>query len=85
MRIYPEIESWNEFYPNEIFINLSSDETEEDIISVANKANLGATLYVGLTSDATVILKKIDKVENFDDYTNNLLMIGFVSSPTGGV
>ena len=30
MQVYPEIESWNEFYPNEIFIMIGENETIGD-------------------------------------------------------
>lgn len=36
MPVYPEVESWNEFYPSEIFIR---NEPMEDVFSVIKMAN----------------------------------------------
>lgn len=60
MLVYPEIESWNEFYPSEIFIRLGLNETMEDAFTAFKNANIGATIHLGLnTQPLTLIFKKI--------------------------
>lgn len=76
MVVYPEIESWNEFYPSEIFIR---NEPTEDIFSVVKKVNIGATIYSGNSLTATQIYKKIGKIEASPDMESNLILIGYVT------
>ena len=79
MRVYPEIESWDEFYPSEIFIRTESGDSNEDLVSVLNKANIGATIYSGNSMTATQIYKKIGKIEAILDMESNLVLIGYVT------
>ena len=75
MLVYPEIESWNEFYPSEIFIR---NEPTEDIFNVIKMANIGTTIYAGGSITATQIYKKIGKIEAISDMDSNLILIGHV-------
>lgn len=76
MLVYPEIESWDEFYPSEIFIR---NEPTEDVFSVIKKANIGATIYSGNSSNSTQIYKKIGKIEAIPDLDSSLILIGYVT------
>ena len=76
MLVYPEIESWDEFYPSEIFIR---HELTEDIFSVVKMANIGATIYSGNSLNATQIYKKIGKIEAMPDLDSSLILIGYVT------
>ena len=75
MLVYPEVESWNEFYPSEIFIR---NEPTEDVFSVIKMANIGTTIYSGNSSTATQIYKKIGKIEAISDMDSSLILIGYV-------
>ena len=85
MRVYPEIESWNEFYPSEIFVLMGENDTNEDVFPVYKNANIGTTIYVGsegiLSSvmTDTVIVKKIGDIEVSSDIDSNMILIGNVS------
>ena len=76
MLVYPEIESWNEFYPSEIFIR---NEPTEDVFSVIKRANIGTTIYAGNSLTATQIYKKIGKIEAAPDMESSLVLIGHVT------
>lgn len=76
MIVYPEIESWNKFYPREIFIR---HETNDDIFSVIKMANIGTTIYSGSSMTATQIYKKIGEIEAVPDMDSNLILIGYVN------
>ena len=76
MLVYPEIESWNEFYPSEIFIR---NEPTEDVFSVIKMANIGTTIYSGNSMTATQIYKKIGKIEAAPDMDSSLILIGHVT------
>lgn len=75
MIVYPEIESWNEFYPGEIFILLADNEGVSDAFAVLKKANIGTTIYLGQSSDETTIVKKIRDIEVLDDINSSLLLL----------
>ena len=75
MLVYPEIESWDEFYPSEIFIR---NEPTDDVFSVIKRANIGTTIYSGTSTAATQIYKKIGKIEAMPDMDSNLILIGYV-------
>ena len=77
MLVYPEIESWDEFYPSEIFIR---HEPSEDAFSVIKMANIGATIYAGNSSASTQIYKKIGKIEAVPDMDSSLILIGYVTA-----
>ena len=79
MRVYPEIESWNEFYPNEIFIRMGETETAMDAFPVYKIANIGTTIYLGLSTTETMVYKKIGKIEATSDIASGMILIGDVT------
>ena len=76
MLIYPEVESWDEFYPSEIFIR---HEPTEDLFNVIKMANIGTTIYSGNSVTDTQIYKKIGKIEATSDMETSLILIGYVT------
>lgn len=77
MLVYPEMESWNEFYPSEIFVRAGDTD---DIVPPFKKANIGATVYLSGSEDDTLIYKKIGDIENVADIASNTVLIGHVNS-----
>lgn len=77
MVVYPEIESWNEYYPREIFIRLGGGEVLEDALSALKIANIGTTIYLGISSNETRIFKKIGVVEAVPDMSSSLILVGY--------
>lgn len=76
MHVYPEIESWNEFYPSEIFIKLGDNEKIPDTIPVLKIANIGTKIYIGTPTDETIIYKKIGVIEDLPDVNLSLIIVG---------
>lgn len=50
MHVYPNPDSWDEFYPSDIFIALGTGETLNNAMNVFVKANIGATIVMGKNS-----------------------------------
>ena len=67
MRVYPEIESWNEFYPNEIFIMLAENESIGDVLLPIKMANIGAIINLHKPDSGTSVYKKIGDIVSVDD------------------
>lgn len=79
MVVYPEIESWNEFYPSEIFIRMAEADTNEDMVRVFKLAKIGTTIYLGKGSqNDTIIYKKIGDIEDELGLSSNTIFIGHV-------
>ena len=83
MCVYPEVESWNEFYPSEVFIRLGDNETLNDAFPVLKMANIGTTVYIGSSASQTDIFKKIGKIEVFSDVSLSTILVGQVNFRTG--
>ena len=66
-QVYPEIESWNEFYPNEIFIRIGENETIGDAFLPLKMANVGATINIHNPNNGTVAYKKIGDIVSVND------------------
>ena len=79
MLVYPEIESWNKFYPSEIFIRMDEADTNEDMLPVLKIAKIGTTIYLGRSANETMVYKKIGDIEALPDTVSSLLVIGRVS------
>ena len=80
MTVYPEIESWDEFYPSEIFVLLGENESALDAKSVIKMANIGATIYLGTSPMNTLIFKKIGESNGIAlDIKSNLVLIGWAA------
>lgn len=84
MVVYPKIESWNEFYPSEIFIRMDDNEQLSDAFPIIKMANIGTTLYIGTVPNETLIGKKIGDMEVLPDLNSSMLMIGYVTYGKGG-
>lgn len=84
MVVYPEIESWNEFYPSEIFIILGDNEDNNVAFPVFKIANIGTTIYLGLSMNETQIFKKISDIEIFSDVKSSTVLVGYVRTYNGG-
>lgn len=78
MIVYPNQASWNEFYPSKIFIAASEAE-QELAIGVIQKANVGATIALGIGTKRTMIVKKVGDFENVQDFNSALVLVGYVS------
>ena len=78
MIVYPKIESWDEFYPNEIFIRMGEADEGDALFTVIKKANVGATIYFAFTENETVIQKKIGEIKNQSEMNAKLILIGYV-------
>lgn len=75
MTVYPEIESWDEFYPIEIFITMSEADTNEDMLRVIKMANIGTTINLSRSPTMTTVYKKIGVIETMDDFNKNLILL----------
>ena len=67
MRVYPEIESWNEFYPSEIFIMVDENESIGDAFLPLKMANIGTTINLHSPVNGTSAYKKIGDIVSVDD------------------
>lgn len=47
MQVYPELASWDEFYPSEIFIAMGATDEADAFFPILKKANIGATIIIG--------------------------------------
>lgn len=79
MVVYPEIESWDEFYPTEIFIKMDEADTNEDLLPVIKMANIGTTINLSRSPNMTTTYKKIGVVETMGDFNKNLILLRDVS------
>ena len=64
MLVYPEIESWGEFYPSEIFVSYDETDNTDEIFEMAP---VGSTIYMGInttTTSTTTIYKKVAEVKD---------------------
>lgn len=80
MTVYPEIESWNEFYPGEIFMRMGETETIDDAFPVFKNAKIGTTIYLGMSPNETRVFKKIGDIEALPDMDSSLLILVNVSA-----
>ena len=79
MLVYPEIESWDEFYPSEIFIIMGETDTNEDLLRVIKMTNIGTTINLSKSPTITTTYKKIGVVETIGDLQNNLILLANIS------
>ena len=80
MHVYPDPESWNEFYPNEIFILSDGTEGDYDVVNVIKKARIGSTIYTGALNGDTTTYKKVGDFEDVSEVFQSLLMVGYVNN-----
>ena len=67
MQVYPEIESWNEFYPNEIFIMMGENEAVGDAFLPLKMANIGTIINLHSPANGTNVYKKIGDIVSEED------------------
>lgn len=79
MLVYPEIESWDEFYPSEIFILMGETDTNEDLLRVIKMTNIGTTINLSKSPTITTTYKKIGVVETMDDLNKRLILLANIS------
>ena len=75
MNVYPSADSWDEFYPSEIFIALAEGETGANYLSLLTKANIGATIVIGNETGASTTYKKVGDVEALADVNTALVTL----------
>lgn len=79
MLAYPEIESWNEFYPSEIFLRMSIADDDNIVVETFKKAKVGAKIYFALSDDETLIYKKVGEFETQEEMYSNLVLLGDIT------
>ena len=83
MVVYPEVNSWDEFYPSEIFVQQNDTESDEELFPIFKKAKIGSTFYVGVMANGapagTTIYKKIGDIEAPSDVSLNFLIVGNIA------
>lgn len=86
MQVYPELASWDEFYPNEIFIALGPTDEEDVFFPILKKANIGATIIIGETNPRTksTTYKKVGGIEAIADIPTSMVLLGQVELSSGG-
>ena len=80
MVVYPEIESWDEFYPSEIFVTLDDADSTDGILK---RAPVGSILYLGQGGQITTILKKVGEYEGGNEETEmpkKFVLLGYITS-----
>lgn len=75
MKVYPEIESWNEYYPNEIFIMLGENELMTEAFLPLKMANIGTTINLYAPNRGTSVYKKIGDIASVGDVDAELFPI----------
>lgn len=82
MRTYPEIESWDEFYPSEVYLSMDISDEDADMLETIKKLNIGTKIYIALSSDETLIYKKIGQPKDLDTMYDDLILLGHVKMAT---
>lgn len=75
MIVYPNPDSWNKFYPGEIFVALEGGETQGSAISVFVKAKIGTTIVVGTAATSSTTYKKVREIAGMDDVETGLVVL----------
>lgn len=87
MQVYPNPDSWDEFYPSEIFIAVADTDPQNEPVNVFKKANIGATIFegqpVGDRGMETKIYKKVGEIEALADFQTSLVLLGVVDDSSG--
>lgn len=85
MIVYPNTDSWDEFYPSEIFIAVSryDPDPEGAFLPIFKKANIGATIALGEGGTITTTYKKVGDIETIADFNTSLVLLGRVTMGTG--
>lgn len=85
MRVYPELASWDEFYPSEIFIALGATDDDNTFFPILKEANIGATVIIGETNPRTksTTYKKVGVIEAIADIPTSMVLLGQVELSGG--
>lgn len=75
MIVYPNPDSWNEFYPSEIFVALEEGETQSSAVSVFVKAKIGATIVVSTAATSSTTYKKVREIADLNDIETGLVVL----------
>ena len=81
MIVYPNPDSWDEFYPSEIFIAMGDEELEASM-PFLKKANIGTTIALGEAINRTTIFKKVGEIGDLGDINKSLVLVGYVAQNT---
>ena len=86
MIVYPNPDSWDEFYPSEIFIAVSASDPRDIYLPILKKANIGATIALGEGMTRTTTYKKVGDIEALVDMDTSLVLLSTaeISQPNGG-
>lgn len=74
MVVYPNPDSWDEFYPSEIFMIVTGDDSDEAILNIIKKANIGATIVLGERAQTTTY-KKVAALASMADVDTSLIVL----------
>lgn len=74
MQVYPNPDSWDEFYPSEIFIALAN-ESEEGWFPILEKAKIGATITMGYSSTKSYTYKKVGDITALADLPTSIVLL----------
>ncbi len=75
MVVYPNPDSWDEFYPSEIFIALGEGEDISAAINEFVKANIGATILIGNNATKSQTYKKVGEIESLAGIVSNVVLL----------
>lgn len=81
MIVYPNPDSWDEFYPSEIFIALDTDEDISTAINAFVKVNIGANILIGENATISQTYKKVGEIESVADMSSNLVLLSTAVTP----
>lgn len=75
MIVYPNPDSWDEFYPTDIFIALGAGEDISAAINAIVNANIGANILIGENATKSQTYKKVGEIVSIADMSSNLVLL----------
>lgn len=84
MHVYPNPDSWDEFYPNDIFIALGVGEAINTVIGALVKANIGATIVISKEATQSQAYKKVGEIESLADISKSLVLLSTATNVEQG-
>lgn len=81
MQVYPNPDSWDEFYPSEIFIAVTRDDSSDAPLPVFIQANIGTTIALGQPGSSgqiTRVYKKVGELETMADFESAFVILSKV-------
>ena len=82
MTVYPNPDSWDEFYPSDIFIAMVEGEDISTAINEIVKANIGANILLCENATKSQTYKKVGEIESVVDIPLNLVLLS-IADATG--